>query len=46
MFVSVDFFEEMEMKVIKGLYKKYDEKDENGEIGACIRKVWEKVWYE
>ncbi|OOM15842.1 hypothetical protein [Clostridium saccharobutylicum] len=46
MSVSADFFEEMEMKVIKGLYKKYDEKDENGEIGACTRKAWEKVWHE
>lgn len=29
-----------------GLYKKYDEKYENGEIGICTRKAWEKVWRE
>lgn len=42
MSVSADFFQEMDIKVSKGLYKKYDEKDENGEIGACTRKAWEK----
>lgn len=46
MAVSAEFFEEIEVAVSKGLYKKYDEKDENGEIGACTRKAWEKVWYE
>jgi predicted transcriptional regulator YdeE len=44
MAVSVDFFQNMEVAVSKGLYKKYVEKDENGEIGLCARKAWEKVW--
>ncbi|WP_160679832.1 AraC family transcriptional regulator [Clostridium sp. C8-1-8] len=44
MAVSVDFFQNMEVAVSKGLYKKYVEKDENGEIGVCARKAWEKVW--
>lgn len=34
------------MAISKGLYKKYDEADENDDIGVCTRKVWEKVWYE
>lgn len=46
MAVTADFFRKMEIAVSKGLYKKYDEKDENGEIGVCTRKAWEKVWLE
>ncbi|TCO68097.1 AraC family transcriptional regulator [Marinisporobacter balticus] len=46
MAVTVDFFQKMETAVSKGLYKKYDETDENGEIGVCTRKAWEKVWLE
>ncbi len=46
MAVTANFFREMEIAVSKGLYKKYDEKDENGEIGICTRKAWEKVWCE
>jgi predicted transcriptional regulator YdeE len=46
MAVTADFFQKMETAVSKGLYKKYYEKDENGEIGVCTRKVWEKVWRE
>ncbi|OBR92810.1 MULTISPECIES: hypothetical protein [Clostridium] len=46
MAVTADFFGKMETAVSKGLYKKYDEKDENGEIGICTRKAWEKVWRE
>lgn len=44
MAVKADFFKKMEIAVSKGLYKKYDEKDENGEISVCTRKAWEKVW--
>ncbi|APC39886.1 AraC family transcriptional regulator [Clostridium estertheticum] len=46
MAVTADFFQKMDDKVSKGSYKKYDEKDENGEIGVCTRKAWEKVWSE
>ncbi|AOR25111.1 hypothetical protein [Clostridium taeniosporum] len=46
MAVTSDFFEKMEAAVSTGLYKKYVEKDENGEIGICARKAWEKVWSE
>ncbi|KGM99201.1 hypothetical protein IRP63_06490 [Clostridium botulinum] len=46
MAVKANFFREMEVAVSKGLYKKYDEKDENGEIGICTRKAWEKVWHD
>lgn len=46
MAVTADFFRKMETAVSKGLYKKYDEKDESGEIGICTRKAWEKVWLE
>jgi len=46
MAVTADFFKEMELAVSKGLYKKYDEKDEDGDIGVCTRKAWEKVWHD
>ena len=46
MAVTVDFFQKMDEEVSKGFYKKYDEKDESGEIGVCTRKAWEKVWSE
>ncbi|WP_333860867.1 AraC family transcriptional regulator [Clostridium sp.] len=46
MTVTADFFRIMEIEVNKGLYKKYDEKDKNGEIDVCTRKAWEKVWLE
>ena len=36
----------MEIQVRKGLYKKYDESDETGNIGACTKKAWKKVWSE
>lgn len=46
MAVTVDFFEKIEVAVSKGLYKKYDEEDENGDIGACTRRAWKKVWQQ
>ncbi len=42
--VTVDFFQKIEMEVSKGLYKKYDEADESGDIDICTKKAWEKVW--
>ncbi len=42
--VMADFFQKIEIEVGKGLYKKYDEADETGDIGICARKAWEKVW--
>ncbi|GAA0127496.1 GyrI-like domain-containing protein [Clostridium sp. CTA-19] len=46
MAVTADFFKKMETKVNKGFYKKYNEKDETGEINVCSKKAWEKVWSE
>lgn len=46
MAVTANFFQKMETAVSKGLYQKYDEKDENGDIGECARKAWEKVWLD
>ncbi|QCH26455.1 AraC family transcriptional regulator [Clostridium tyrobutyricum] len=46
MAVTTDFFQKIDKEVSKGFYKKYDEKDESGEIGVCTRKAWEKVWSE
>lgn len=46
MAATADFFKMMEQKVNEGLYKKYDEKDEYGQISLCTRKAWEKVWSE
>lgn len=42
--VKADFFRMLEAEVSKGLYKKYDEADENGDIARCAKKAWEKVW--
>lgn len=44
MAVTPAFFAEMEEKVQRGLYRKYDEADENGDLGACAKKAWEAVW--
>ncbi|WP_105177633.1 MULTISPECIES: AraC family transcriptional regulator [Clostridium] len=46
MAVTVDFFQEIERKVSEGLYKKYDEKDDTGEIDVCSKKAWKKVLSE
>lgn len=42
--VTADFFQKMESEVSKGAYIKYDESDDNGDIGLCTKKAWEKVW--
>lgn len=44
MAVTSEFFGEMEEKVKMGQYRKYDEADENGDIGRCTRRAWESVW--
>lgn len=44
--VTADFFNQIEIEVRKGFYKKYDVCDDNGDIGACTKKAWEKVWNE
>lgn len=42
--VTSDFFGQMEQKVWNGLYQKYDAADEDGDLDACARKAWERVW--
>lgn len=44
--VTAEFFGELENGVREGRYRKYDESDENGDIGQCARKAWKKVWAE
>lgn len=39
-----ELWEDIEIEVKRGLYKKYVEKDDNGNISACTRKAWEKVY--
>jgi len=31
-------------EVEKGLYKKYEAVDENGNVEMCTKKAWENVW--
>ena len=42
--VKHNFFEDIEKEVEKGLYKKYEANDENGNVEICTRKVWKNVW--
>ena len=42
--VKHNFFEDIEIEVEKGLYKKYEANDENGNVEICTRKVWKNVW--
>lgn len=42
--VKADFFKTIEAKVTAGLYKKYDEADDGGDIARCAKTAWEKVW--
>ena len=44
--MTADFFQHMEHLVSEGAYRKYDEGDESGDLGACTRKAWERVWAE
>ncbi len=42
--VTADFFAEMEQKTAAGDFKKYDVSDDNGDIAACTKNAWKKVW--
>ena len=42
--VEHNFFEDIEKEVEKGLYKKYEAVDENGNVEMCTKKAWENVW--
>ena len=42
--VEHNFFEDMEKEVKKGLYKKYEAVDENGNVEMCTKKARENVW--
>lgn len=44
--VTAEFFARMEEAAGKGLYKKYDVSDDNGDIGQCARNAWQMVWDE
>lgn len=41
--VKVDFFKQIEAKVIKKLYKKYDASNDDGDINVCSQKAWDMV---
>lgn len=40
------FFQEIEEKTARGLFRKYEVTDENGDVGQCTKKAWEEVWSE
>ena len=42
--VEHNFFEDIEKEVEKGLYKKYEADDKNGNVEMCTKKAWENVW--
>nr|WP_302597528.1 hypothetical protein [uncultured Cellulosilyticum sp.] len=42
MAVRADFFQKMEVAVSQGLYKKYEEVDEQGIISICMQKYGKK----
>ena len=42
--VKQNFFNDIEKEVKKGLYKKYEADDKNGNVEICAKKAWEKVW--
>jgi len=41
--VTSEFFEQLELKVTEGFYKKYDFSDINGDMELCSQRVWEQV---
>lgn len=41
--VTSDFFRELEIKVQKGLYKKYDFSSETLDLVACSEKAWKTI---
>lgn len=42
--VTADFFQQMEAEIGKGLYRKYETQDADGDISACTKSAWEQVW--
>lgn len=44
MAVKAEFFKKLDEETERGLYKKYDEEDENVDISLCTQKAWQKVW--
>jgi len=42
--MTPDFFQTIEMEAGIGLYKKYDETDETGDVSTCTKQAWENVW--
>ena len=42
--VTADFFKDMDSKVLKGRYKKYDFACADGDLSTCAKLAWEKVW--
>ncbi|MEG0250666.1 MAG: hypothetical protein RR561_07370 [Peptostreptococcus sp.] len=44
--VDSGFFAEMELKVERGLYKKYDVIDISNDEAICAKNAWNKVWSE
>lgn len=43
--VTADFFTQMDQKVEKGIYKKYDKSDEDN-LKIATKKAWEAVWQD
>lgn len=42
--VTADFFKNLDIEVGKGIYKKYDISDEDGDLGICAKKAWQQAW--
>lgn len=44
--VKSDFFTNLEEKVSKGDYKKYDISEDSGNLELCTKKAWTQVWQD
>lgn len=44
--VKSDFFTNLEEKVSKGDYKKYDISEDSGNLELCTKKAWIQVWQD
>lgn len=44
--VPATFIENLEIKVIEGIYKKYDVSDDSNDVGVCVRNAWDQVWQD
>lgn len=44
--VSELFFQQLEIQLELGRYKKYVVSDESGDVTVCTRIAWQKVWLE